>query len=201
MYNGTLYQWLYRRPQVEAKKMDWVLRYKIAVGIARGLSWLHNNNVLCVAHVKITPECILLDDKFEPKISNFGNSIILMNTSGIPSSGCNFVVPRASLSPYKEDAYSFGMLLLELITGKRNNPLTDYGCGLDVCVIDEYLMGQGFDEEKYKTHKIAESCIQVCRDEATTTLQLYQAIKAIEISRNEIMVDLCIDVEDTEGDF
>nr|GEX18108.1 protein kinase-like domain-containing protein [Tanacetum cinerariifolium] len=187
------------RPQVEAKKMDWVLRYKIAVGIARGLSWLHNNNVLRVAHLKITPKCILLDDKFEPKISNFGNSIILMNTSGIPSSGCNFVVPRASPSPYKEDVYSFRMLLLELIIGKRNNPLTDYRCGLDVCVINEYLMGQGFDEEIYKTHKIAESCIQARRDEATTMLQVYQAMQAIEISRKEIAVDLCIDVEDNEG--
>ncbi|PWA76014.1 protein kinase-like domain-containing protein [Artemisia annua] len=181
-------------PQVEAKKMDWVLRYKIAVGIARGLSLLHNNNVLRVAHLKITSKCILLDDKFEPKISNFGNSIILMNTSGIPSSDCNFVVPHANPSPYKEDVYSFGMLLLELITGMRNNPLTDYRCGLDVCVIDEYLMGQGFDEEIYKTHKIAESCI---RDEATTMLQVYQAMQAIEISRNEITVD----VEDNEGDF
>ncbi|GJS89457.1 probably inactive leucine-rich repeat receptor-like protein kinase [Tanacetum coccineum] len=64
MCNGTLHQWLHRRPQVEAKKMDWVLRYKIAVGIARGLSWLHNNNILRVAHHKITPKCILLDDKF-----------------------------------------------------------------------------------------------------------------------------------------
>ncbi|PWA85778.1 protein kinase-like domain-containing protein [Artemisia annua] len=194
MCNGTLHQWLHCRPQVEAKKMDWVLRYKIAVGIARGLSWLHNNNVLRVAHLKITSKCILLDDKFEPKISNFGNSIILMNTSGIPSSDCNFLVPNANPSPYKEDVYSFGMLLLELITGMRNNPLTAYRCGLDVCVIDEYLVGQGFDEEIYKTHKIAESCI---RDEATTMLQVYQAMQAIEISRNEITVD----VEDNEGDF
>ncbi|GJS89458.1 hypothetical protein Tco_0772094 [Tanacetum coccineum] len=124
-----------------------------------------------------------------------------MNTSGIPSSGCNFVVPHASPSPYKEDVYSFRMLLLELITGKPNNHLTDYQCGLDVCVIDEYLMGQGFLEEIYKTHKIAKSCIQARKDEATTMLQVYQAMQAIEISRNEITIDLCIDVVNNERDF
>nr|GEW91077.1 probably inactive leucine-rich repeat receptor-like protein kinase At5g48380 [Tanacetum cinerariifolium] len=91
---------------VEGKKMGWTLRFKIAIGIAQGLAWLHHNNVLRVAHLNISSKCILLDEKFEPKISNFGNSGVLMNTSGIPSSVRNFVVPDSSLSPspYKEDS-------------------------------------------------------------------------------------------------
>ncbi|PWA85777.1 protein kinase-like domain-containing protein [Artemisia annua] len=139
MCNGTLHQWLHFKPHVEGKKMGWTLRFKIAIGIARGLAWLHHNNVLRVAHLNISSRCILLDEKFEPKISNFGNSDILMNTSGIPSSICNFVVPDSDPSPYKEDVYSFGILLLELITDKEpstwiNFPI-HYVCGGEFTVI------------------------------------------------------------------
>ncbi|KAI3750755.1 hypothetical protein L2E82_21549 [Cichorium intybus] len=117
MCNGSLHQWLHCRPQGEAMKMGWKLRLKIAVGTARGLAWLHHNNVLRVVHLRISSKCILLDDKFEPKISNFGNAIILMNCNGTPLSVCNFVVLDYSL--YKEDVYRYGILLHELVTGRE----------------------------------------------------------------------------------
>ncbi|KAD6796663.1 hypothetical protein E3N88_07559 [Mikania micrantha] len=98
MSNGTLYQWIHSKPQVEGKKIGWTLRLRIAVGIAQGLAWLHHNNIL--------------------QISNFGNSIILSANSTI-SSGCDFVVPQASVDPYKEDIYSFGILLFEIISGEE----------------------------------------------------------------------------------
>ncbi|CAH1424766.1 unnamed protein product [Lactuca virosa] len=93
MINGTLHQWLYGRPHQAVMKIGWTLRLNIAVGLAKGLAWLHHNNVLRVAHLKLNSKCILLDDKFDPKISNFGNVIILMNTSGTPLSASSFVVP------------------------------------------------------------------------------------------------------------
>ena len=203
--NGTLHHWLHFRPQVEGMKMGWPLRFKIAIGIARGLTWLHHNNVLRVSHLKISSRCILLDDKFEPKISNFGNSNILMNTSGIPSSGCTFVVPDSGPSPYKEDVYSFGILLLELITDKEPSTWIDfpthYVCGGELNVIDVCLMGQGFNEEIYETLRIAEKCIQARTDGATSMLQVYQVMRAIGISRNETSSNSCIDVEDNSGDM
>ncbi|KAL7585884.1 hypothetical protein Lser_V15G43232 [Lactuca serriola] len=181
MSNGTLHQWLYG----EAMKMGWTLRLKIALGVAKGIAWLHHNNVL---HLKINSKCILLDDKFEPKISNFGNAIILIDTSDTPLSDCNFIVPDSS--PYKDDVYSFGILLLELVTRREPstwiNSLTDYVWGVDFDLIDECLMGQGFDEEIYEILKIAKNCIHPCEDEATNTLQVYEAMCAIGTSRNEI---------------
>ncbi|KAD6796626.1 hypothetical protein E3N88_07522 [Mikania micrantha] len=196
MCNGTLYQWLHSRPQVEGKKMGWTLRLRIAVGIARGLAWLHHNNILRVAHLKISSNCVLLDDKFEPKISNFGNSNLLMSTDSAISSGCNFVVPHSSVDPYKEDVYGFGILLFEIISGKER-PFTETDtdsliyniCSEKCSMIDECLTGQGFDDEIYETLRIADGCIRTHKDGATSMLQVYQAIRAIGISRNEISVD------------
>ncbi|KAI3750759.1 hypothetical protein L2E82_21554 [Cichorium intybus] len=197
MCNGTLHNWLHCRPQEEVIKMGWNLRLKIAVGVAEGLAWLHYNNVLWVAHLKINSKCILLDDKFEPNISNFGNAKILMNESGTPLSVCKFVVPDSSL--YKEDVYRFGILLLELVTGKEPttwiNSMADYVCGMDFDLIDECIMGQGFDEEIYEILEIAENCIHPRGDEATSMLQVYQAMRSIGILRNEISVNSFMDVE------
>ena len=108
---------------------------------------MHHNNVLRVAHLKISSKCVLLDEKFEPKITNFGNAMILMNTNGAPSSS------------YKEDVYGFGLLLLELVTSREQStlisPQTDNDCGAELNAIDECLLGQGFDKEIYETRKIA----------------------------------------------
>ncbi|KAK1431342.1 hypothetical protein QVD17_07799 [Tagetes erecta] len=168
MSNGTLHQWLHSRPQVEGRKMGWTLRLRIAVGIARGLAWLHHNNVLRVAHLKMSSNCVLLDDKFEPKISNFGDSNILMNTSGTPSSASNYVVPHSNLDPYKEDVYRFGILLLELVSEEKGQ--------------------QGFSNEIYEALRIAENCIQTHNDGETSMLQVYQAIRAIGNARNDDFV-------------
>lgn len=163
MSDGTLHQWLHSRPQVEGRKIGWPLRLRIAIGISRGLAWLHHNNVLRVAHLKLSSNCVLLDDNFEPKISNFGDSNILMNTSGTPSSACNFVLPHSSLDPYKLDVYRFGILLLELVSGRERSYVCtdsarDNECGWELNVIDECLTGQGLDEI-YETLKTAENCI------------------------------------------
>ncbi|KAI3807704.1 hypothetical protein L1987_23638 [Smallanthus sonchifolius] len=187
-------------PQVEGKKMGWTLRLRIAVGIARGLAWRHHNNVLRVAHLKINSNCILLDDKFEPKISNFDSSNILMNISGTLSSGRTFLVPLSSFGPYKEDVYSFGILLLELVSGRERpyaetDSLRDNVCSEEFNMIDECLMGQGFVEDIYETLRIAENCIQTHKNGAISMLEVYQSILVVGISRNEIFVDSCMDLE------
>ncbi|GJY28013.1 probably inactive leucine-rich repeat receptor-like protein kinase [Tanacetum coccineum] len=170
MCKGTLNQWLHSNSLVEGKRVGWTLSSK----------------------------CILLDDKFEPKISNFGDSNILMNTSGIPSNICNFLVPNSS--PYKEDVYSFGILLLELVTGREpstwiNSP-TDHLGSRELIIIDESLMGQGFDEEIRETVKVAEKCIRAQTGGEISMRQVYQAMCAIGISSKEISVDLGMNIED-----
>ncbi|XP_076947813.1 inactive LRR receptor-like serine/threonine-protein kinase BIR2 [Bidens hawaiensis] len=206
MSNGTLHQWLHSKPQVEGKKMGWSLRLRIAVGIARGLAWLHHNNVLRVAHLKINSKCILLDDKFEPKISNFGNSNIMVNTDVIISSGITFVDPHSSHGSYREDVYSFGILLLELVSSREmpfeetNSSVRDNAHLFDeeFNMIDECLVGQGFHEDINETLRLAKSCFRSHKDGATSMLEVYQSIRAIGISRNEISDNSPMDLEGSE---
>ncbi|XVF37494.1 hypothetical protein REPUB_Repub20aG0013300 [Reevesia pubescens] len=75
MSNGNFYDWLHPTEGV-AKIFDWQLTVKIACGIARGLVWLHQNYNFRVIHLDICSKCILLDQNFEPKISNFGEAML-----------------------------------------------------------------------------------------------------------------------------
>ena len=70
MPNGRLSDFLSMRNDDGA--LSWPVRVRIALGIARGLFWLHHS--FHIVHFSICSECILLDQKFEPKISNFGEA-------------------------------------------------------------------------------------------------------------------------------
>ncbi|KAF3942895.1 hypothetical protein CMV_030493 [Castanea mollissima] len=73
--NGNLYDWLHAA-KGKHKILEWPSRIKIAMGIARGLVWLHHKCNFRVVHLNLCSNSILLDQNFEPKISNFGESII-----------------------------------------------------------------------------------------------------------------------------
>lgn len=77
--NGNLFDWLH---SVEAQKkiLEWPLRVKIAVGVARGLAWLHHGYNARVVHLNINSRSILLDRNFEPKLSNFGEAMLRIST-------------------------------------------------------------------------------------------------------------------------
>ncbi|CAA7042783.1 unnamed protein product [Microthlaspi erraticum] len=105
--------------------MDWKVLYDIAVGVARGLEYLHNSCASKIVHFDIKPQNILLDEDFCPKISDFGlaklckknNSIIsMLYTRGT----AGYIAPEVFSKSYggvshKSDVYSYGMVVLELI--------------------------------------------------------------------------------------
>ncbi|KAK4591672.1 hypothetical protein RGQ29_016203 [Quercus rubra] len=121
MYNGSLSSFLFGviRP-------SWQQRMQIALGIARGLMYLHEECSMQIIHCDIKPQNILLDDFFTAKISDFGLAKLLMNQQTRTLTGIRgtkgYVAPewfRNTPVSIKVDVYSFGVMLLEIICCRR----------------------------------------------------------------------------------
>ncbi|KAL4586803.1 hypothetical protein LXL04_011447 [Taraxacum kok-saghyz] len=107
--------------------LEWQERFDIAVGTARGLAYLHNGCEHKIIHCDVKPENILLSDTMQVKISDFGLSKLLSpEQSGLFTTmrgTRGYLAPEwltnAAISD-KTDVYSYGMVLLELIHGRKN---------------------------------------------------------------------------------
>ncbi|KAM3702199.1 hypothetical protein ACJW31_04G007500 [Castanea mollissima] len=201
--NGSLYDWLHVREDND-KILEWPLRIKIAMGIARCLAWLHHKCDFRVVHLNLSSNCILLDSNFEPKISNFGGAKIstfegamFMDSNETDSSNSSFVDHGVwELGFVKKDVYDFGVLLLELITGNELIQIDNYPNSLceslvdwithlltssyDVySVIDKSLIGRGFDGEIFQFLRIVCTCLKPSPAQRPTMLELYNTISIL----------------------
>ncbi|KAF8086799.1 hypothetical protein N665_0612s0019 [Sinapis alba] len=109
-------------------QLDWTKRYTIIGGIARGVLYLHQDSQLTIIHRDLKASNILLDTNMNPKISDFGLSTIfaIEQTRGSTrriAGTYGYMSPEyAMYGQYsmKSDIYSFGVLVLEIISGKKN---------------------------------------------------------------------------------
>ncbi|KAK4784462.1 hypothetical protein SAY86_018830 [Trapa natans] len=98
--------------------LDWKKRFKIALGTAKGMQYLHEECQRCIIHYNLRPENILLDDDFNAKVSDFG--ILRLATEREPH---GYLAPEWLLGlpiTSKSDVYSFGVVLLEIVSGRRS---------------------------------------------------------------------------------
>ncbi|OIW17338.1 hypothetical protein TanjilG_22450 [Lupinus angustifolius] len=129
--------------------MDWNVRYRIGLGVARAIAYLHEECLEWVLHCDIKPENILIGDDFCPKISDFGlaklrkkeDMVTMSRRRGTPG----YMAPEwitADPITSKADVYSFGMVLLELVSGVRNFEIQ----GSQVRSEEWYFPGWAFDK-------------------------------------------------------
>ncbi|KAG6410359.1 hypothetical protein SASPL_128417 [Salvia splendens] len=122
--------------------LRWEKLFEIALGIARGLEYLHQGCNTRILHLDIKPQNILLDEEMNPRISDFGLAKLCPNRSSIVS----LIVARGTIgyiAPevfsrnfgevfYKSDVYSYGMLILEMAGGRKTIDPRDADCSSEI---------------------------------------------------------------------
>ncbi|PKA62763.1 G-type lectin S-receptor-like serine/threonine-protein kinase [Apostasia shenzhenica] len=136
--NGSLDKFLFQPPAPDGTEhtgigggtrpfLDWSVRYRIALGVARAIAYLHEECLEWVLHCDIKPENILLDENFCPKVSDFGLSKLAKKKERVSMSRIRgtrgYMAPEWVMNDEpitaKADVYSFGVVLLELVAGMR----------------------------------------------------------------------------------
>ncbi|KAM0844969.1 hypothetical protein ACQ4PT_056720 [Festuca glaucescens] len=128
MANGSLDKYIYL--ENSDLVVGWEKLQQIAVGIARGLEYLHQGCSTCIIHFDIKPQNILVDEDFCPKIADFGLAKLCHIKDSILSIAeargtIGFIAPEVFSRGFgvvstKSDVYSYGMLLLEMVGGRTN---------------------------------------------------------------------------------
>ncbi|XP_050893097.1 LEAF RUST 10 DISEASE-RESISTANCE LOCUS RECEPTOR-LIKE PROTEIN KINASE-like 2.4 [Lathyrus oleraceus] len=137
MPNGSLEKFIYQDKDLLKRNFPLSCKtiYNIAIGVARGLEYLHKGCNTKILHFDIKPHNILLDGDFCPKISDFGLAKICPRKESIISllgarGTAGYIAPEVfsrnfgSVS-HKSDVYSYGMMVLEMVGGKQNNSIVD----------------------------------------------------------------------------
>lgn len=181
--------------------MDWAKRLRIGIGVARGLMWLHHQCNPCIIHHNISSKCILLDEEYDPKISDFGFAR-LMNPEHSHLSisldgnfdGFAYIAPeytRTLVASPKGDVYSFGMVMLELVSGKtpaqvskavknvEDNITKWVTYLLNLYANDNSLNGSWCEGEIIRFLNVAFACVVSAPENRPTMLEVYQVLSGI----------------------
>ncbi|KAF3444107.1 hypothetical protein FNV43_RR13797 [Rhamnella rubrinervis] len=124
MLRGSLESHLFQKG---SNLLDWKSRYQIAIGTAKALAYLHGECRNCIIHCDIKPENILLDLNYSPKVADFGLakllghefSKVLTTIRGTRGYLAPEWIAGGAITP-KVDVYSYGKVLFEIISGRRN---------------------------------------------------------------------------------
>ncbi|XP_045800644.1 G-type lectin S-receptor-like serine/threonine-protein kinase At2g19130 [Trifolium pratense] len=200
MPNGSLDFHLFMKKD-SSKVLDWKMRYQIALGIARGLTYLHEKCRDCIIHCDVKPENILLDSDFVPKVADFGLaklvgrdfSRVLTTMRGTRGYLAPEWISGVAITA-KADVYSYGMMLFEVVSGRRNSDPSEDGQvtffptvaakvviegGSAITLLDPRLDGNGDVEEVARIIKVASWCVQDNETERPTMGQVVQILEGI----------------------
>jgi Leucine-rich repeat (LRR) protein len=198
MENGSVDDWLHNRDDDASKFLDWPTRLKIAKGACHGLSYIHNVCKPHIVHRDIKSSNILLDKEFKAHVADFGLSrLILPNKTHVTTElvgTLGYIPPeygQGSVATLRGDIYSFGVVLLELLTGSRpvsiltSKELVPWvlemrSQGKQIEVLDPTLAGTGHEEQMLKVLEVACNCVNHNPSMRPLIMQVMSCLESID---------------------
>lgn len=154
MMNGSLEMVLHDRPSEQP--FEWPIRLNIALGSARGIAYLHHDCIPNIIHRDIKSSNILLDEDLEAHVSDFGLANLLevnkTHATTVVAGTMGYLAPEyvdTGKATKQGDVYSYGVVLLELVTGKRPTDEVFVEKGINLVAWVKVLMESGQAEDVF----------------------------------------------------
>ncbi|GFS45241.1 BRI1 like [Actinidia rufa] len=209
---GSLESVLHEKLKGGGSKLDWAARKKIAIGSARGLAFLHHSCIPHIIHRDMKSSNVLLDEAFEARVSDFGMARLVnaldTHLSVSTLAGTPGYVPPEYYQSFrcttKGDVYSYGVILLELLSGKRpidplefgdDNNLVGWAKQLqkekrsDEILDPELISHDSGDAELYQCLRIAFECLDDRPLRRPTMIQVMAMFKDLQTDSESDVLD------------
>ncbi|KAB2597688.1 receptor-like protein kinase [Pyrus ussuriensis x Pyrus communis] len=196
MANGSLDKYIYSKEGSVPLTIDKM--YEISLGVAQGIEYLHQGCAMQILHFDIKPHNILLDENFKAKVSDFGlaklypvdNSIVTLT---VVRGTMGYIAPELFYKniggvSHKADVYSFGMLLMEMASRRKNlNTTVEHSSQIyfPLWVYDQYNVGNDLEmdnvteEEKNVIRKMVITALWCIQMKPTDRPSMHKVIKML----------------------
>ncbi|XP_031116521.1 receptor-like serine/threonine-protein kinase At1g78530 [Ipomoea triloba] len=200
MPNGSLDKLLHGKCS-NKKVLDWDTRLKIALGAARGLSYLHHDCIPHIIHRDIKSSNILLDDNMEARVSDFGLATLMQpdktHVSTLVAGTFGYLAPEyfdTGKATVKGDVYSFGVVLLELLTGRKpsdevfieeGSKLVSWVKAVVASKREEYVVDSNLEkcpiDETIQVFNVAMMCLEYEPSKRPTMAEVVKLLEQIKL--------------------
>ncbi|KAF3453228.1 hypothetical protein FNV43_RR03668 [Rhamnella rubrinervis] len=210
---GSLEAVLHDKVKGGGLKVDWAARKKIAIGSARGLAFLHHSCIPHIIHRDMKSSNVLLDENFEARVSDFGMARLVnaldTHLSVSTLAGTPGYVPPEYYQSFrcttKGDVYSYGVILLELLSGKRPINPSEFGDDNNLVgwakqlerdkrsseIFDpELLTEKSCEFDLYHYLKVAFDCLEDRPFRRPTMIQVMAMFKELQVDSETDILDV-----------